>query len=106
MASTITKVLEASDRFQPFWFESNARFGLVSSRQELREFAEGWMRVSGQRSLEDFLGALEAPQHRPRPGAVPKYGFRSECTGPKRLWEYLVDDLGIAIEEIWPTGAP
>ena len=86
--TTISEVLDAADRFEPFFFDSNSRFGLVESPDGLVEFAKAWMRDSGGRSLDEFLEAREAPRRRPGIGH-PKYGFRSECTGPGTLREFL-----------------
>lgn len=93
--STISDILEGSETPEykartgwiSFFFDSNARCGLVESPVGLVSLAKAWMRDSGGRSLDEFLGALEASRR--HPDFPPKFGFRAECTGPRTLREHL-----------------
>lgn len=94
--STISEVLERSETpeykartgWTSVFFDSNAKSGLVEGPDDLVRFAKAWMGVSEGRTLDEFLGALEAPvpegTHR-----LLKFGFRAECTGPRTLRDHL-----------------
>lgn len=61
----------------PFWWDSNAWFGMVETRSDLDSLLEYEPNaMDGQEC--DFV--VEGP---------PKFGFRAECRGQRTLKQYL-----------------
>ena len=61
----------------PFWWDSQVRSGLIRTRADMRDLVA---------TVPGCLAGLEGPRTDPD---LARFGFRSECVGPRTLAQYL-----------------